>query len=314
MPARISSPLSDAEQRERGQPADGGVGVEPGGGEHAELDGGAGRVAAGQAVGDRVAGQPGGDHGEPARAQRRQPRPGAQHRDEAGQHEIEGRAGYRDGQRSLDDGLPGQRVRLRGVDRGGLRRDRGGLPGVGRLAAGSTALTAPLGAASGLAPDTALIPASSLSPPHLVHHSPFGEKDLPAERAAFHGRPQGLTQRPGMAARWPAQVPATPLSPTSPGPCRVLIPARHPSGQTALMTSFAATYHQVSAGGDCPDVTSHPSTHLSTMGWPGAGHPRSSGHRQPPGPPPRLRRGHIGRSPPQRRRWPRPAQPAARRP
>ncbi len=41
---------ADAEQRERGQPADGGVGVEPGGGEHAELDGGAGRVAAGQAV------------------------------------------------------------------------------------------------------------------------------------------------------------------------------------------------------------------------------------------------------------------------
>ena len=61
-----------------------------------------------------------------------------------------------------------------------------------------------------MAPDTALIPASSLSPTHLVHHSPFGEKDLPAERAAFHGRPQGLTQRPGMATRWPAQVPASP--------------------------------------------------------------------------------------------------------
>jgi len=42
--------------------------------------------------------------------------------------------------------------------------------------ASSTALTAPLGAASGLAPDTAPIPASSLSPTHLVHHSPFGEK------------------------------------------------------------------------------------------------------------------------------------------
>src|SRR5271166_2990821 len=27
-----------------------------------------------------------------------------------------------------------------------------------------------------------------------------------------------------------------------------IIPARHPSGQTALMTSFAATYHQVSMG------------------------------------------------------------------
>ena len=39
-----------------------------------------------------------------------------------------------------------------------------------------TPLTAPLGAASGLASDTALIPASSLSPTHLVHHSPFGEK------------------------------------------------------------------------------------------------------------------------------------------
>ena len=57
---------ADAEQRERGQPADGRVGPEPRGGEHAELDGGACRVAAGQAVGNRVAGQPGGDHGEPA--------------------------------------------------------------------------------------------------------------------------------------------------------------------------------------------------------------------------------------------------------
>ncbi len=91
--------------------------------------------------------------------------------------------------------------------------------------AGSTALTAPLGAASGLAPDTALIPASSLSPTHLVQHSPFGGKDLPAERAGFHGRPQGLRQRPGLATRWPAQVPATPLSPTSSGPCRSL--SRH---------------------------------------------------------------------------------------
>jgi hypothetical protein len=64
---------ADAEQRERGQAADGGVGVEPGGGQHAELDGGAGRVAAGQAVGDRVAGQPGGDHREPAFRAQRQP-------------------------------------------------------------------------------------------------------------------------------------------------------------------------------------------------------------------------------------------------
>ncbi len=38
---------------------------------------------------------------------------------------------------------------------------------------------------------------------------PVRGKDLPAERAAFHGRPQGLTQRPGMATRWPAQVPAS---------------------------------------------------------------------------------------------------------
>ncbi len=75
--------------------------------------------------------------------------------------------------------------------------------------AGSTALTAPLGAASGLAPDTAPSPHPPFPPTHLVQHSPFGEKDLPAERAAFHGPPQGLTQRPGMATRWPAQVPAS---------------------------------------------------------------------------------------------------------
>ena len=44
----------------------GGVSVEPRGGEHAELNGGARRVAAGQGVGDRVAGQPSGHHGKPA--------------------------------------------------------------------------------------------------------------------------------------------------------------------------------------------------------------------------------------------------------
>ena len=45
-------------------------------------------------------------------------------------------AGHRDGQGPLGDGLPGQRARLRGVDRGGLRRDRSGLPGVDGLPAG----------------------------------------------------------------------------------------------------------------------------------------------------------------------------------
>lgn len=44
----------------------------------------------------------------------------------------------------------------------------------------------------------------------------------------------------------------------------------------------------------------------------GLAHLRSSGRRQPPGPPPRLHRRHSWRSPPHRWRWPRPAQPAAR--
>jgi hypothetical protein len=51
------------EQRERGQPTDGGVSIEPGAREHPELNGGPRPVAAGQAVGDSVAGQPGGDDG-----------------------------------------------------------------------------------------------------------------------------------------------------------------------------------------------------------------------------------------------------------
>ena len=155
---------ADLEQRERGKTADRGVGVEPRGGEHMELDGGARRTAAGQAAGDRVARKPGGDHGEPAlgaqrqplqgevagerhqlgsqadrepdRVQRRQPRPGPQHRDELGQHQVEGRASHRDGQRPHDDSLPGQRARLSGVDRGGLRRHRSGPPGVDGLPAG----------------------------------------------------------------------------------------------------------------------------------------------------------------------------------
>ncbi len=62
-----------AEQGERGQAAHGGVGVEPGDAEHAELDGVAGRVAAGKAVADRVAGQPRGNDGEPAPGAQRQP-------------------------------------------------------------------------------------------------------------------------------------------------------------------------------------------------------------------------------------------------
>ena len=161
---------ADAEQPERGQPADGRVGVEPRGGEHAELDGGACRVAARQAVGDRVAGQPGGDHGEPAlgaqgqplqcevagergqfgdererepgRVQRRQARKSTQHRDEAGQYQVDGRARHRDDQGPLDEGFPGQRVCLRGVDRGGLRRDRSGRPGPGRPLAGVLRMSA----------------------------------------------------------------------------------------------------------------------------------------------------------------------------
>jgi hypothetical protein len=62
----------------------------------------------------------------------------------------------------------------------------------------STALTAPLGAASGLAPDTALIPASSLSPTHLVHHSPFGGTTSPTSPAS----------RPRRAAAKPADLEA----------------------------------------------------------------------------------------------------------
>ena len=71
MGSASSPPTPSSEKAVR--PPDGGVGVEPGGGEHAELDGGAGRVAAGQAVGDCVAGQPGGDDGEPALGAQRQP-------------------------------------------------------------------------------------------------------------------------------------------------------------------------------------------------------------------------------------------------
>jgi hypothetical protein len=56
-----------------------------------------------------------------------------QHREELRQHRAEGR----DGQRPLDDRLPGQRTRLSGVDRSGLRRDRTGLPAVGGLSAGT---------------------------------------------------------------------------------------------------------------------------------------------------------------------------------
>ena len=148
---------ADAEQGEGGQAAHGGVGVEPGGGEHAELDGGAGRVAAGQAVGDRVAGQPGGDDGEPApgaqrqplqgevageggqfggqrdaepdRAQRGQARPRTQHRSELRQHKVDSHAGHGHDQGPLDHGLPRQRALLRRVDGSGLRRDRSRLPG-----------------------------------------------------------------------------------------------------------------------------------------------------------------------------------------
>ena len=111
---------ADAEQRERGEAADSGVGAESRGLERAELNGGAGRVAAGQGTGDRVAGQPGGDDSEPAlgaqgqplqtevagerggfggyrrsepdHVQRGQAWPGTQHGDEARRHEVDGRA------------------------------------------------------------------------------------------------------------------------------------------------------------------------------------------------------------------------------
>jgi hypothetical protein len=161
---------SDAEQRERGQAADSRAGVEAGGGQHAELDGGACRLAAWQAVSDRVPCQPGSDDGEPGarpqrqplqgevagereqlggerdseprRVQRRQPRPRAKHGDELRQHEVDGQAGHRDNHGRPDNAFPGQRPRLRGVDRGGLRGDRSRyllagepLAGAGRMPA-----------------------------------------------------------------------------------------------------------------------------------------------------------------------------------
>ena len=161
---------SDADQRERGKAADSRAGVEAGGGQHAELDGGARRLAAWQAVSDRVPGQAGGDDGEPGarpqrqllqgevagereqlggerdsepyRVQRRQPRPRAKDGDELRQHEVDGQAGHRDDQGRPDNAFPGQRPRLRGVDRGGLRRDRTRYPLAGGLLAGVRSMPA----------------------------------------------------------------------------------------------------------------------------------------------------------------------------
>ena len=56
--ARGSQQAVDAEQGERGEATDGGVDVEPRGGEHPELGGGACRVAAGQAVVTALPGSP----------------------------------------------------------------------------------------------------------------------------------------------------------------------------------------------------------------------------------------------------------------
>ena len=137
-----------------------------------------------------------------------------------------------------------------------------------------------------------------------MHHSPFGGKDLPAERAAFHGRPQGLTQRPA----WPPGGLLRFGEPVVAGFIRALQVrpsslSRHGIHQPdGPHDQFRRYLPPGLWGATAPDVTSH----LSTMGCLGVGHPRSSGRRQPPGPPPRLRRGHIGRSPPRRRRWPRP--------